>query len=37
MKGGKVNQCSPSSDVLLNYQRDLREIANNREQGRANQ
>ncbi len=33
MKGGKVNQCSrsPSSDVLLNYQRDLREIADNRE------
>lgn len=33
MKGGKVNGCShgPSSGVPLNYQQDLREMADNRE------
>ena len=33
IKGGKVNRCSRSlsSDVLLNYRQDLREIADNRE------
>ncbi len=32
LKGGKVNRCSrsPSSNILLNYQRDLREIADNK-------
>jgi len=32
MKGGKVNRCShgPSSGVPLNYQQDLREMADNR-------
>ena len=33
MEGGKVNRCnrSRSSDVPLNYQQDLREMADNRE------
>ena|SRR5947209_2645479 len=33
MEGGKANRCShsPGSDVPLNYRRDLREMADNRE------